>query len=136
MKIFNKVRSEFFIAAAITLMISVTTSVITYQIVIRKVPQIAVVDLLDLQNQFSIDLARYLSDHEVGDEKMTEVVKAYTSNLEMILKDISQSGKYLLLQKQTVVSEDIPDITADVKKALFESVMYQTNLGAKNEKNQ
>jgi hypothetical protein len=135
MKFFKKIRTEFLIAAAIAVVISAFSSVITYQIVIRRVPQIAVVDLIDLQNQFSIDIARYLLDRNVGDEKMTEVVKAYTSNLDIILQDINKSGKYLLLQKQTVVSEDIPDITAEVKKVLFESVTSQTILGAQNEKN-
>jgi hypothetical protein len=135
MKIFKKIRTEFLIAAAIAMVISAFSSVITYQIVIRRVPQIAVVDLIDLQNQFSIDIARYLLDRNVGDEKMTEVVKAYTSNLDIILQDINKSGKYLLLQKQTVVSEDIPDITAEVKKVLFESVTSQTILGTQNEKN-
>lgn len=135
MKIFKKIRTEFLIAAAIAVVISAFSSVITYQIVIRRVPQIAVVDLIDLQNRFSIDIARYLLDRNVGDEKMTEVVKAYTSNLDIILQDINKSGKYLLLQKQTVVSEDIPDITAEVKKVLFESVTSQTILGTQNEKN-
>ncbi len=135
MKFFFKIRTEFLIAAAIAAVISAFSSVITYQIVIRRVPQIAVVDLIDLQNQFSIDIARYLLDRNVGDEKMTEVVKAYTSNLDIILQDINKSGKYLLLQKQTVVSEDIPDITAEVKKVLFESVTSQTILGTQNEKN-
>jgi len=135
MKFFKKIRTEFLISAAIAVVISAFSSVITYQIVIRRVPQIAVVDLIDLQNQFSIDIARYLLDRNVGDEKMTEVVKAYTSNLDIILQDINKSGKYLLLQKQTVVSEDIPDITAEVKKVLFESVTSQTILGTQNEKN-
>ncbi len=135
MRIFKRIRTEFLIAAAIAVAISVFTSAVTYQIVIRRVPQIAVVDLIDLQNQFSIDIARYLLDRNVGDEKMAEVVKAYTANLDIILQDINKSGKYLLLQKQTVVSEDIPDITAEVKKVLFESVTSQTILGAQNEKN-
>lgn len=135
MKILKKIRTEFLIAAAFALAISAFSSAVTYQIVIRRVPQIAVVDLIDLQNQFSIDIARYLLDHNVGDEKMAEVVKAYTSNLDIILQDIHKSGKYLLLQKQTVVSDGIPDITAEVKKVLFESVTSQTILGVQNEKN-
>ena len=136
MKFFKKIRSEFLIAAAIALLISMISSVITYQVVMRKVPKVAVVDLLYLNNEFTVNLARYLADHNVGDEKMTEVVKAYLANLETLLKDINQSGNYVLLQKQTVVSEGITDITKDLEKVLFESVMKQTKQGAENEKTQ
>jgi hypothetical protein len=138
MKFFKKIRSEFLIAAAIALLISLISSAITYQVVMRKVPKVAVVDLVYLNNEFTVNLARYLADHNVGDEKMAEVVKVYLANLETLLKDINQSSNYVLLQKQTVVSEGITDITKDLEKVLFESVMKQTNpqtkQGAENEK--
>ena len=120
------IRSEFLMAAAIALVVSVLSSAITYQITMRKVPKIAVVDLTYLNNEFTINLARYLSDHNVGEEQMTNAVKAYIANLETLLKDINKSGNYILLQKQTVVSEGIPDITKDLEKVLFETVMNQT----------
>ena len=136
MKFFKKIRAEFLIAAAIALLISMISSAITYQVVMRKVPKVAVVDLLYLNNEFTVNLARYLADHNVGDERMAEVVKAYLANLETLLKDINQSGNYVLLQKQTVVSEGITDITKDLEKVLFESVMNQKKQGAENEKTQ
>ena len=128
MKILNKIRairSEFIAAATIALFISVMSSAITYQITMRKVPKIAVVDLVYLNNDFSLKLARYLADHEVAEEQMTEAVKTYIANLETLLKDINKSGNYILLQKQTVVSEGIPDITSDLEKVLFETVVSQ-----------
>ena len=132
-KIFNKFRaipSSFIIAATIALVISVLSSVITYQITMRKVPKIAVVDLVYLNNDFSLKLARYLADHEVAEEQMTEAVKTYIANLETLLKDINKSGNYILLQKQTVVSEGVPDITKDLEKVLFETVVSQTKFVA------
>lgn len=128
MKILNKIRvirSEFIAAATIALFISVMSSAITYQITMSKVPKIAVVDLVYLNNDFSLKLARYLADHEVAEEQMTEAVKTYIANLETLLKDINKSGNYILLQKQTVVSEGIPDITSDLEKVLFETVVSQ-----------
>lgn len=132
-EIFNKFRaipSSFIIAATIALVISVLSSVITYQITMRKVPKIAVVDLVYLNNDFSLKLARYLADHEVAEEQMTEAVKTYIANLETLLKDINKSGNYILLQKQTVVSEGVPDITKDLEKVLFETVVSQTKFVA------
>jgi seryl-tRNA synthetase len=133
MKLFNKIRfirSEFLTAALIALVVSVMSSAITYQITMRKVPKIAVVDLVYLNNDFSLKLARYLADHEVAEEQMTEAVKTYIANLETLLKDINKSGNYILLQKQTVVSEGVPDITKDLEKVLFETVVSQTKFAA------
>ena len=124
------IRSEFLMAAAIALVVSVLSSAITYQITMRKVPKIAVVDLVYLNNDFSLKLARYLADHEVAEEQMTEAVKTYIANLETLLKDINKSGNYILLQKQTVVSEGVPDITKDLEKVLFETVVSQTKFVA------
>ena len=136
-KILNKfrtIRPEFIAAAIIALLISVMSSAITYQITMRKVPKIAVVDLVYLNNDFSLKLARYLADHEVAEEQMTEAVKTYISNLETLLKDINKSGNYILLQKQTVVSAGVPDITKDLEKVLFETVMSQTKFPVKSPK--
>ena len=133
MKLFNKIRfirSEFLMAAVIALAVSVLSSAITYQITMRKVPKIAVVDLVYLNNDFSLKLARYLADHEVAEEQMTQAVKTYIANLETLLKDINKSGNYILLQKQTVVSEGVPDITKDLEKVLFETVVSQTKFAA------
>jgi seryl-tRNA synthetase len=134
-QIFSKIRAipnEFIIAATIALVISVLSSAITYQIAMRKVPKIAVVDLVYLNNDFSLKLARYLADHEVAEEQMTEAVKTYIANLETLLKDINKSGNYILLQKQTVVSEGVPDITKDLEKVLFETVVGQTKFSAEH----
>jgi hypothetical protein len=120
-------RPEFLTAGLIAIIISIASSIATYQIVMRKIPKIAIVDLAYLNNEFTVNLARYLADHHVSDEKMTEVVKAYISNLETLLKDINQSGNYVLLQKQTVVSDGMPDITKDLEKLLFERVIKQAN---------
>jgi hypothetical protein len=132
MKIFKEIPREFLFAGVIALAISATSSFITYKILERKIPEIAVVDLAYLNNDFAMNMSRYLSEHHVSDEKIAELVKSFMTNLETVLKDINKSGNYVLLQKQTVVSEGVVDVTKDLEKMLFESVMYQAKQGDSN----
>lgn len=126
-QIFNNIPKEIKSSFVITLVVSVISSVITYKIVERKIPKIAVVDLPYLNNDFIVNLSRHLIEQKASDEELTQAVKIYLKTLESILKDISQSKQnYVLLQKQTVVSEDIEDITKDLEKTLFNAVITQT----------
>ena len=122
-KIKEKIPSQFLVVGLISLIISVTSSLATYYVVSKRVSKFAVIDLAYLHNEFIINLARYLSDNQISEDKVTEVVKSYTSNLEALLQDVKNSGNYVLLQKQTVVSEGLPDVTKDVEKVLFDSAM-------------
>ena len=119
----NATTKQLLICAAVALFVSVISSITTYQIVSKKVPKIAVVDLLYLNNEFTMNLARYLTQHHASDEQVSNAVKDYLANLQTLLGDITQTGNYLLLQKQTVVSEKLPDITKDLEKVLFETVV-------------
>jgi hypothetical protein len=145
MKIFNKIRNkthdkinnktfgkksgDFLITALIALIISVVISVssaaISYKIASKKSPQFAVVDLAYLNNEFIVKLARYLTDHNVAEEKIADTVKSYITNLEAMLANLSKDGDYILLQKQSVASSNLTDITKDLEKVLFESALTQ-----------
>jgi hypothetical protein len=137
MKIFNKIRnktlgktfsktgSDFLITALIALIISVGSAAISYKIASKKSPQFAVVDLAYLNNEFIVKLARYLTDHNVAEEKIADTVKSYITNLEAMLANLSKDGDYILLQKQSVASSNLTDITKDLEKVLFESALTQ-----------
>lgn len=133
MKFIKKIRTDFIIFGLVAFFLSITASFITYKIVINKIPKIAVIDLVYLNNEFVVNLARYLAEQNIADDQMTKVVESYLSNLEIMLKDISESGNYVLLQKQSVVSDGLPDITSDIEKILFESLINKINLGVLNE---
>ena len=141
MKIFNKIRnkthdkinnktlgktgSDFLITALIALIISISSAAISYKIASKKSPQFAVVDLAYLNNEFIVKLARYLTDHNVAEEKIADAVKSYITNLEAMLANLSKDGDYILLQKQSVASSNLTDITKDLEKVLFESALTQ-----------
>lgn len=128
MKFLKKIHPEFWTIVFVSLFFSSLSSFFTYRIVAKQIPKVAVVDLAYLNNEFTMNLARYLMDNKVEDEKIAEVVKGYVSNLELLLKDINESGNYVLLQKQTVVSEGITDITKHLEQVLFESAIQQTDV--------
>ncbi len=88
----------------------------------NKIPRIAVIDLASLNSEFVTKVARYLADNQLSEEDLDTITQQYLQNLEVILKDINQKN-YILLQKQMVVSEGIEDITQEVEKALFESII-------------
>ncbi len=133
MKILNKIPREFLINGAVALIFSLISFFAAYNLAARKMPKMAVVDLTYLNNDFIIKLSRYLTENKLEDEEVQKIVKTHLDTLEALLKEISTQGNYILLQKQTVVSENIQDITKDLEKALFESVIHQNKLKVKNE---
>lgn len=127
MKIIKKVPKEITISVLVALVVSIISSFATYKVLERKIPKIAVVDLTYLNNDFMLKLSRYLVEHKMGDEALTVAVKTHLQTLDSILKDISHSHQnYILMQKQTVVSEDVEDITKEIEKALFSAVVSKT----------
>jgi hypothetical protein len=127
MKILSKLPKGITASVAVALVVSVISSFVTYKVLERKIPKIAVVDLTYLNNDFMIKLSRYLVEHEMGDEALAVAVKTHLQTLESILKNISHSHQnYILMQKQTVVSEDVEDVTKEIEKALFSAVVSKT----------
>lgn len=118
------------------LIASLFSAFVSYQFIESKIPKIAVVDLRRLNDDFAPNLARYFADKKASEEEMTQAVKLFLDHQEALLKEINKKGNYVLLQKQTVVSEGLIDITDDLKKVLFESVTSQMKKGEKNEKTQ
>ncbi len=84
-------------------------------------PKIAVIDLMYLNNDFTMNVARYLSKNNVSDEGIGYMVNKYLKNLDYIIKDLNQEN-VILIQKQTIVSKGLRDITPDVEKILFETI--------------
>lgn len=127
MKILSKLPKGIATSIAAALIVSVISSFITYKVLERKIPKIAVVDLTYLNNDFMLKLSRYLVEHKMGDEAIAVAVKTHLKTLESILKDINHSHQnYILMQKQTVVSEDVEDITKEIEKVLFNAVVSKT----------
>jgi hypothetical protein len=130
MKILSKLPKGIAASVAAALVVSALSSFVTYKILERKIPKIAVVDLSYLNNDFMLKLSRYLVEHKMGDDALTVAVKTHLQTLESILKDISHSHQnYILMQKQTVVSEDVEDVTKEIEKALFSAVVSKTKEG-------
>ncbi len=123
MKILKNIRREFIIVGAVALGVSVLVSFVTYKMTLRQVPKFAVVDLAYLNNDFVLNLSRYLVENNAPEQEVEKMVKSYLINLDAMLGDINRSGNYVLLQKQMVVSQGVHDLTPDLEKALFESVI-------------
>ena len=135
MKILNKISKQTLICIAVAMVVSLFSSFITYKILERRIPKIAVVDLSYLNNGFMINLSRHLVENKMGDEAVEMAVKTHIQTLESILKDISHSKQnYILLQKQTVASVDVEDITPELEKVLFNTIVAKTKGGADEEK--
>lgn len=135
MKILNKISKQTLICIAVAMVVSLFSSFITYKILERKIPKIAVVDLSYLNNSFMINLSRHLVENKMGDEAVELAVRTHIQTLESILKDISHSKQnFILLQKQTVVSVDVEDITPELEKVLFNTIVAKTKGGADEEK--
>lgn len=130
---FNKLKPQK-VLIALVVTTSIISSFITYKFVVKDSPRIAVVDLAYLNNDFIIKLSRYLTENKMDDELAEEIVKTYLKSLESIIVDIGKKSNYVLLQKQMVVSENIPDVTKDIEKALFESVAAQVKSYSKKGK--
>jgi len=122
-KISKKISRETLMVALIALVVSIISSFVAYKITVRQVPKFAVVDLAYLNNEFVMNLSRHLVEHHASDAEVEKAVKLYLSSLEAMLADINHSGNYILLQRQMVVSEGLVDLTQDLEKALFESVI-------------
>lgn len=135
MKILNKIPKGILASVAAALVVSATSSFVTYKILERKIPKIAVIDLSYLNNDFMVNVSRHLIEHKMGDEALAVAVKTHLQTLDSIMKDISHSRQnYILLQKQTVISEGVEDITEEVGKVLFNAVVSKTKeSGASNE---
>lgn len=135
MKILNKISKQTLICIAVAMVVSLFSSFITYKILERKIPKIAVVDLSYLNNSFMINLSRHLVENKMGDEAVELAVRTHIQTLESILKDISHSKQnFILLQKQTVASVDVEDITPELEKVLFNTIVAKTKGGADEEK--
>jgi len=127
MKIIKKIPKEIIGSVLVALFVSLFSSFITYTILERKIPKIAVVDLSYLNNGFIVNLSRHLVESKMGDEAVEMAVKTHIQTLESILKDISHSRQnYILLQKQTVASVDVEDITPELEKLLFNTIVAKT----------
>jgi hypothetical protein len=124
MRILYKISREIRVSIAIACVVSVFSSFVTYKSLERKIPKVAVVDLAYLNNDFIIKLSRYLIEQNVSDDALNSSVKAYLETLDSVLKDISNSRQnYILLQKQTVASDNVEDITKELEQVLFSQVM-------------
>ena len=117
----------------IILLFSFISSFLVYKFVAPKPQRIAVVDLAYLNHDFVINLSKKLIDKKVSDEKLSEIVKDYVANIELLIKDIEDSGEYVLFQKQTVISEGVVDITDQFKEVLLQGAMVSMNKEIKNE---
>jgi hypothetical protein len=111
-------------------------SMMTYQFVKHRSPEIVMVDLAYLNNGFVINFARYLTENNLSEDEVQKMVTYYQSHLETLLQDVSKSGNYLLIQKQMVISENIPDLTKEIEKALFQTMTQKLKKGDSNEKTQ
>ena len=130
MKILSKMPKGIVVSIAAALVVSAISSFATYKVLERKIPKIAVVDLTYLNNDFMVKLSRYLVEHKMGDEALAVAVKTHLQTLESILKDISHSHQnYILMQRQTVISDDVEDVTKEIEKALFSAVVSKTKDG-------
>lgn len=123
----KKIKQEIKVSILAALLVSIVSSSTTYYFLQSKIPKFAVVDLAYLNNDFVTNLSRYLIDNKASDEEVTVMVKSYLLTLETMLSNIHQSGNYVLLQKQMVISDNIVDLTNDLEKALFESVVASRN---------
>jgi hypothetical protein len=134
MKFIKKIPKQILVCILVALSVSLFSSFITYKILERKIPKIAVVDLSYLNNGFMINLSRHLVENKMGDEAVEMAVKTHIQTLESILKDISHSKQnYILLQKQTVASVDVEDITPELEKVLFNAIVAKTKGGSHEE---
>jgi len=134
MKFIKKIPKQILVCIAVTVGVSLFSSFITYKILERKIPKIAVIDLSYLNNGFMVNLSRHLVENNMGDQAVEMAVKTHIHTLESILKDISYSKQnYILLQKQTVVSVDIEDITPELEKVLFNTIVAKTKGGVREE---
>jgi hypothetical protein len=101
---------------------------IIYKIIDYKIPKIAVVDLSYLNNEFVVNLSRHLLENKIDDKNVEEAVRTHLDTLESILNDISQSkNNFILLQKQTVISPNIEDITKQIEQVIFNNIVAKTS---------
>lgn len=130
MKILSKLPKGITASITAALIVSVISSFVTYKVLERKIPKIAVIDLSYLNNDFMVNVSRHLVENKMGDEALAVAVKTHLETLDAIMKDISNSRQnYILLQKQTVISEGVEDITGEVGKVLFNAVVSKTKEG-------
>lgn len=118
----SKITKETKIIFVIIIISSLATSLATACFMQKRIPKFAVVDLSYLTNDAAISLSRYLIDHKASDEEVQAMIKSYIAALETIIKNIHDSGNYILLQKQMVISENVVDLTPEIEKALFETI--------------
>lgn len=116
------IKKEYLIIFVLVCITSLFSSFATYYFMQRKIPQFAVVDLISLNNESAMTMTRYLMENNASEDEVSKKIKTYSNTLELILSDIHKSGNYVLLQKQTVVSDNLLDLTPEIEKALFEAV--------------
>jgi hypothetical protein len=128
MNFFKKIPRFIQINIAISLLISLLSCLIIYKIIDYKIPKIAVVDLSYLNNEFVVNLSRHLLENKIDDKNVEEAVRTHLDTLESILNDISQSkNNFILLQKQTVISPNIEDITKQIEQVIFNNIVAKTS---------
>jgi len=128
MNFFKKIPRFIQINIAISLLISSLSCLIIYKIIDYKIPKIAVVDLSYLNNEFVVNLSRHLLENKIDDKNVEEAVRTHLDTLESILNDISQSkNNFILLQKQTVISPNIEDITKQIEQVIFNNIIAKTS---------
>lgn len=128
MNFFRKIPRFIQINIAISLLISSLSCLIIYKIIDYKIPKIAVVDLSYLNNEFVVNLSRHLLENKIDDKNVEEAVRTHLDTLESILNDISQSkNNFILLQKQTVISPNIEDITKQIEQVIFNNIVAKTS---------
>jgi|APGre2960657444_1045066.scaffolds.fasta_scaffold14096_4 hypothetical protein len=128
MNFFKKIPRFIQINIAISLLISSLSCLIIYKIIDYKIPKIAVVDLSYLNNEFVVNLSRHLLENKIDDKNVEQAVRTHLDTLESILNDISQSkNNFILLQKQTVISPNIEDITKQIEQVIFNNIVAKTS---------
>jgi hypothetical protein len=128
MNFFKKIPRFIQINIAISFLISSLSCLIIYKIIDYKIPKIAVVDLSYLNNEFVVNLSRHLLENKIDDKNVEEAVRTHLDTLESILNDISQSkNNFILLQKQTVISPNIEDITKQIEQVIFNNIVAKTS---------
>lgn len=117
-RIKNFFKNQLVQMALIAILTSCFTSMATYYHLRRQIPQFATVDLLYLNNEFIMRLAKHQMDKGLNDQEIAALVKNYSHNIEPLLNEISREGNVVLLQKQALISKS-KDITGDIEKAIL-----------------
>ncbi len=108
---------SFKIIATCTL-VCIRCCLITYQLTMRKIPKIAVIDLAYINQDFITTFSQY----DLTNEAAANRVKIYVYRLGALLNEISKNQGVILLQKQAIAGDylgGLTDITTEIRQAIF-----------------